>query len=258
MPRVAAGQASHAPSPIRAAATAAAAGCSRTRHIRSFSTCNKASRRSEHYDLRHTTHLGVIKSRRLLKTAAMPQDITATSMAFEPHFDSAVLTGQLLVMSVTLGAAVYWWYAVVPSARRTLAKDKRAGPLNTYLVNLQNNSNKKIERWFHADWLQQLERRQQLQQQAAARREFNADAQALRERDISKQQHLQQGQGTEATTAAATEQPTVKQQQQQQPEHEDDMQPSFWSLDNPVLATAAILGTLGLFAAGSRSSQLPL
>lgn len=53
---------------------------------------------------------------------AMPP--TSTVM-FEPHVDPTVLYGQLAVLALTLGAAAYWWWSVVPSARRTLAKEKR-------------------------------------------------------------------------------------------------------------------------------------
>lgn len=183
--------------------------------------------------------------------------------AFEPHVDSQALTAQLVVLSATAATAAYWWLSVVPSARRTLAKEKRAGPLNSYLTDLQSNPERRVERWFYTDWLQQLSRRQQLSAAAAAKRAAAAAQQA-----------------SSITTAAAADmlpQATVQQQQQQsagQPEQqyasqpapvdsssqqpgpalpgvggdEDDTMPSFWSLDNPILATALLLAGITLIS----------
>jgi hypothetical protein len=146
--------------------------------------------------------------------------------------------------------------SVVPSARRTLAKEKRAGPLNEYLVDLQQNPNKQLERWFYTDWLQQLQRRQELTQSAAAKR-AGAAAEASRaavlqvagqpEQQVLALQHQQQQQ-QQPTLNTENPGPNVSSSLQEPPEHaeavDDDKQRSFWSLDNPILATATILGTL--------------
>lgn len=121
----------------------------------------------------------------------------------------------------------------MPSARRTLAKEKRAGPFNDYLVGLQQDpSSKKVERWFYTDYLRQLERRQELARGAAAKR---AAA------------------GSNATTVLQQQELVEEQQpasnlQQEPPQAavDADKQPSFWSLDNPILATAALLGAIAL------------
>lgn len=115
---------------------------------------------------------------------------------------------------------------MVPSARRTLAKEKRAGPFNDYLVGLQQDpSNKKVERWFYTDYLRQLERRQELARGAAAKR---AAA------------------GSTATTVEEQQPASSLQQEPPQAAVDADKQPSFWSSDNPILATAALLGAIAL------------
>jgi cytoskeletal protein RodZ len=175
--------------------------------------------------------------------------------------DSTVLGGQLLVLAITIGAAAYWWWSVVPSARRTLAKEKRAGPLNEYLVELQQNPDKGVERWFYTDWLQQLQRRQQLAAQAAAKRAAaSAGASAATANAASTAAAI-----ADAATAGQQEQVVTElgsaadgvaagsEQQQQLPqlppptqEPYVDKEPNFWSLDNPLLATAAMLAAIGM------------
>lgn len=125
------------------------------------------------------------------------------------------------------------WWSVVPAARRTLAKEKRAGPLNEYLVDLQSNAGKRLERWFYTDWLQQLERRQDMARAAAAKR-VASGAQpdmATEKQDPSLQQQYQQRQQGVADDA----------HQNSQSQEDGDKMPAFWSLDNPILATAALL-----------------
>jgi hypothetical protein len=161
------------------------------------------------------------------------------------------LAAQLLVLTATAGVGAYWWLSVVPSARRTLAKEKRAGPLNEYLVNLQQNPNKQLERWFYTDWLQQLQRRQGLTQSAAAKRTAAA-AEASRAADlhVAGEPEQQQQQQQQQTTLGSDNNsgPNLSSSLQEPQLHagavDDDKQPSFWSLDNPILATATILGTL--------------
>eukprot|EP00775_Hariotina_reticulata_P013732 gene13732-biopygen15658 len=172
----------------------------------------------------------------------------AVQGAFEPQIDAAALSAQLLVLAVTGGAAAYWWFAVVPSARRSLAKEKRLGPLNSYLLELQSSTadERRLERWFYTEWLQQLQRRQLSAAQAAAKRqEPTAINPAAHDVDQST---------TDEKQSTASFGVPLQQQQQQQShnkrqawsENDDgdddgDKQPSFWSLDNPLLATTALL-----------------
>lgn len=137
----------------------------------------------------------------------------AVAGVFEPHIDGSVAAAQAVVVGLTIGVAAYWWYAVVPSARRTLAKEKRAGFVRDYLLELQNDSGRKLERWFYTDWLRQL---QSAQKMGAQHRTHDANS--------------------------AEGKDTISQNQQQSV----DKQPYFWSLDNPILATAAIIGTVVL------------
>lgn len=160
--------------------------------------------------------------------------------AFEPQVDSQSLASMSLVLAATAGCAGYWWWSVVPSARRTLAKEKRAGPFNEYLVGLQQDpSSKKVERWFFTDYLRQLERRQELARGAAAKRAAAASP-------ATTVQQLQQHQQPEELVDQ--QQPASSLQQELPQDVYVDKQPSFWSLDNPVLATAALLGAIVLIS----------
>jgi hypothetical protein len=129
----------------------------------------------------------------------------------------------------------------VPSARRTLAKEKRAGPFNEYLVGLQQDpGGKKVERWFFTDYLRQLERRQELARGAAAKRAAAAST------ATTVQQPQQQHQQPEELVEQ--QQPASSLQQEPPQDVYVDKQPSFWSLDNPILATAALLGAIVLIS----------
>jgi hypothetical protein len=165
--------------------------------------------------------------------------------------DAQALSAQLVVLTVTASTALYWWYSVVPSARRTLAKEKRSGLLSEYLQDLQQNPNKPVEQWFYTDWLRQLERRQQMAKAAAAKR---AAAGAAGPASGLPQQSAVQGQTEllpqQAQHSAVSEddnkQVSSRQDDIASAEAEDDKQPSFWSLDNPILATAAMLTAAAL------------
>jgi len=147
-------------------------------------------------------------------------------VTFEPQIDSQALTAQLVVLSMTAATAAFWWFSVVPSARRTLAKEKRQGPLNEYLLELQSNPNKQLERWFYTDWLQQLQRKQDMAAAARAKRAAAASTTEVQQQALEEQR--------------------FQQNQEEQQHAETDQQPSFWSLDNPILATAAALAGVGV------------
>jgi hypothetical protein len=207
---------------------------------------------------RHQQQLNLSVSRsRLVACQAgptQPLPVPEATHDFSPHVDSTVLGSQLLVLAVTIGAAAYWWWSVVPSARHTLAKEKRKGPLNEYLVELQQNPDRGVERWFYTDWLRQLQRRQQLAAQAAAKRAAAATNSAATSTSAAPQTGQQQATATPGVAAddvpAKAEQlPQQQQHQQQLPPQEEqyvDKEPYFWSLDNPLLATAAMLAVIGL------------
>lgn len=198
-----------------------------------------------------------LRRHHIISRTAVAGSVPAPPVEFEPHVDGTILAAQLLVLTVIVGAAAYWWYIVVPSARRTLAREKRTGPLNEYLVDLQSNSDKKVERWFYTDWLKQLERRQQVQAQAAAKRAEIEGTATMTGPGTSQQQH--QGQQPLSDQPLSTGQAPADRvhdmyQQQDLSDH-GDKQPYFWSLDNPILATAAILSTLALLSALGRGVE---
>lgn len=100
----------------------------------------------------HTRTCQPLCSRHLQQSAQSRRPRVAPCRAahFEPQApDPAVIGSQVAVLAVTLGAAGYWWMAVVPAARQSLAKDKRAGPARAYLEGLQQDEGKKLERWFY-------------------------------------------------------------------------------------------------------------
>jgi hypothetical protein len=156
-------------------------------------------------------------------SAAATAAVAAAAMqhqSFEPRIDGGVLTAQLLVLGATVGAAAYWWLALVPSARRTLAREKRTGALGSYLNELQSNPDRRLERWFYTDWLLQLERRQQLAASAAAKRA---------------------GRASGATSLPADAVPAASEAPMDGGMEDGDAEPAFLSLDNPIIATAALL-----------------
>jgi hypothetical protein len=169
--------------------------------------------------------------------------------------DPNVLYAQLVVLLATVGAAGYWWWSLVPTLRRNLAKEKRQGALNEYLVDLQQNDEKKLEQWFYTDWLKQLQRRQEMAQRAAAKRAAVGEP-------GSTQQEQQQQQGefspesrsaSQIVTVAdphvkgtADHQGDVPSPLEEQQQGDGDKEPFFWSLDNPIMATAAGLAAIAL------------
>lgn len=168
----------------------------------------------------------------------------------------------------------------MPSARRVLAKEKRAGPLREYLTELQAGEGRPAERWcargakgcrrrgrrrcaprpragggappsararlltaatsagpcrFYTEWLRKLARQQEMAARGAARRAA-----------------LDSAAGGGAAAAPGGQQaaaPPPPQQQaaapQPQPGEYVDKQPAFWSLDNPLIATAALIAAFG-------------
>ncbi|KAI8465379.1 MAG: hypothetical protein J3K34DRAFT_525434 [Monoraphidium minutum] len=161
-------------------------------------------------------------------------------VVFAPHIDPTVAYGQLAVLALTLGAAAYWWWGVVPSARRSLAKEKRAGAGRTYLEGLQSDPSRRLERWFYTDWLRQLERRQELARSAAAKRAAAAGGGG--EQGLPAAQQEQEGAPPGGAAPGEAESEWA------------DREPAFWSLDNPLIATAALVAGAGAAATLARAA----
>ncbi len=78
---------------------------------------------------------------RLRSDVARPE-VARHAMGFE-----APPVGTLFVaLAAPAGLGAYWWLAVVPSARKRLAREKRAGTLNEYLGDLERDESRKLER----------------------------------------------------------------------------------------------------------------
>ena len=117
---------------------------------------------------------------------------------------------------------------MVPAERRALGKAKRSGAVREYLDELATTQDtaRAAERWFYSDWLKAGWFVKASAKRAAA--SATADAAAP---------SAPQGQ----------EQPVPDAQQAEVPAY-TDTQPRFWSLDNPIVATGAALGTMVLLA----------
>eukprot|EP00882_Tetradesmus_deserticola_P011446 GHRQ01012109.1.p1 GENE.GHRQ01012109.1~~GHRQ01012109.1.p1 ORF type:complete len:162 (+),score=43.76 GHRQ01012109.1:227-712(+) len=144
-----------------------------------------------------------------------------------------------------------------PHNRRALAKEKRSGPLKEYLVELQQNPDKGVERWFYTDWLQQLQRRQQLEVQAAAKRAASTTESSATTANVVNTATTSDGAGptvrqppSTSSGLAADTAPVAAEQQQPPPLAEPyvDTEPSFWSLDNPLLASAVLLAAVAVLS----------
>jgi cobalamin biosynthesis Mg chelatase CobN len=141
------------------------------------------------------------------------------------------------------------WWSVVPSARRTLAREKRAGPLRKYLEDIQSDEGRAAERWFYTDWLRKLERQQEMAARGAARRASAAASAAAAVAGTEQQA------STREPGAAAEQQQQQQQQQQAEVEEYVDREPTFFSLDNPLLATAALIAAFGALSALVRAAS---
>ncbi|KXZ54263.1 hypothetical protein GPECTOR_5g352 [Gonium pectorale] len=173
-------------------------------------------------------------------------------MVFEPRApDPGVLAAQAAVLVLTGAAAAYWWLVVVPSERAALGRSKRRGPVDSYLRELETpgaEQDRRLERWFYTDWLKRREDlRQRKQQRGAAAAPSPASA-------AEAPPHQQAS--SEAGGAAAPPDPYDG----RQPYNEDLLRPSvdtptprFFSLDNPIVATGALLLLAGLVSALQQS-----
>eukprot|EP01025_Chloroclados_australasicus_P011390 TRINITY_DN14920_c0_g4_i1.p2 TRINITY_DN14920_c0_g4~~TRINITY_DN14920_c0_g4_i1.p2 ORF type:complete len:177 (-),score=9.53 TRINITY_DN14920_c0_g4_i1:356-886(-) len=131
------------------------------------------------------------------------------------QFSAQVDPSQIVVLGITGAAALYWWKILVPSERASLGRSKRLGPFKQYLVDIQGDESRKVERWFYRDWLNQLEQ--------------------------GKLGKINVNNETENTEM---DQLNVSESEQAY----EDKQPRFFSLDNPIIATATILAGIILIS----------
>ena len=111
----------------------------------------------------------------------------------------------------------------VPAERQALGKAKRKGEVREYLEELASTQDpsRAAERWFYSDWL-----KSGWFVKASAKRQTAA-----------------------ASTPADAAAPPAPDGQQPEETGYTDTQPRFWSLDNPIVATGAALGSMVLLAA---------
>ncbi|KAG2425661.1 hypothetical protein HXX76_013504 [Chlamydomonas incerta] len=172
-----------------------------------------------------------------LSAAAPVAPPAAAAMVFEPQApDASVLAAQALVLLLTAGAGAYWWYVVVPTERAAVGRSKRLGALNSYLGELeapQATQERKLERWFYTDWLQQREKRRQRLGKPAAPAAASASS--------------------ASASPSGNPNPEDPYIRENAPYNDDLLRPTvdtptprFLSLDNPLVATAALLTAVGV------------
>ena len=129
-------------------------------------------------------------------------------------FEAPPMTTTLVLLSAPAGLAFYWWSVLVPSERRSLAKSKRRGALNTYLEDLEGDETRGLERWFYTDYL---------------------DKRAAKKR---------------TKTTGMTDEDLVA---EDCGEDERDEEPDFFSLDNPLINVFLAIATVALVSALARA-----
>jgi len=155
-----------------------------------------------------------------VRGAAVPPEVLDAAV-FEARAPDASVLAALAVAGVA--PACYWWLVVVPSERRKLAREKRGGGVNEYLADLEASApeQRQLEKWFYTDWLRKREGRRM------RRRAQNGDV-------------------LDAASSAASE--VASRAASEDEVDPGGAEPAFLSLDNPLVATAVLLATVGLFS----------
>jgi len=184
-------------------------------------------------------------------TASVVSAAASTSgippMVFEPQVDPVAAAAQLSVLAASVGLAAYWWNVVVPSERASLAKAKRRGGVGEYLAEVNEDPERKLEQWFYTDWLRSSWFQARFGKRARAARSAADAAETSRVASRSSvgkpaeggADTQLQGQPADDPLSGPANQDLLK------PSYETPT-PSFFSLDNPIVATAVLLIVFGL------------
>lgn len=143
---------------------------------------------------------------------------------------------QVAVLGITAGAALYWWYVVVPTARGRLAIDKRKGETAEYLSELETEGaveERRAERWLYAEWLQK--RADLAAKKAALPAESVSIATASGEAAIA----------SSTSSSKPNMSPRKVNTNLLEPEIRTPM-PNFFSFDNPIVATLGALAGISI------------
>lgn len=152
---------------------------------------------------------------------------------------------------------VYWWYVIVPQERTRLGRSKRMGDVKEYLEELEGDKGRRLERWFYSDWLQQRAKRRQQRAQASAAAEAPTANQAAEGQQGS--YGAQSSQAADAPSRRAEEgssAPSPAPQSKQsllRPPSDATPTPRFASMDNPLVAAAALLALMATLATAGRA-----
>ncbi|GAX82054.1 hypothetical protein CEUSTIGMA_g9482.t1 [Chlamydomonas eustigma] len=190
--------------------------------------------------LRRTTNVrgpSIHRIRNSRKRLTAKINSSLSGYEFEPHVDAAVLASQLVVASSSLGLGAYWWFVVVPSERAALAKAKRKGGVGEYLKEVKSDPDRKLEQWFYTDWLRSS------WFQAKMAREVQTESTAAN--------IIIEATATDSSSSTSTSKDLSEDEKPNpnllQPTFETPT-PSFWSLDNPIVAAMALISAGVVFS----------
>lgn len=149
-------------------------------------------------------------------------------------YEAQVDASQLVVLATTAALGAYWWFSVVPAERQALGKLKRSkSELRGYLNGLAGDTSRTAERWFYSEWLSS----KWFQRGEARRRSAASDAAS-----------------SAASPSASTAPDAVPPLPSPPPppaadEPYRDVEPAFWSFDNPLVFTFTALSAVVALAA---------
>ena len=124
----------------------------------------------------------------------------------------------------------------MPSERRSLAKSKRKGALNTYLEELETDESRGLERWFYTDYLQK-------RQEKKKKKRTGKDS-------LEREGNNPPGQTVGVSAAALEDDGEVKTEEELEREADQAAaaDPVFLSLDNPLVLTSLLLATFAILS----------
>jgi hypothetical protein len=156
---------------------------------------------------------------------AAPMSVEEFSKTFEPRMDPNTQSSAAVVVGSSMGIAAYWWLIFVPAERRALASDKRRGEVKEYLEEIAGDESRGLERWFYDDWL---------------KRKYIRANKVPKEAPVSTS-----AMASSAPTADAERAETTSADADVSPADQEvymDKEPNFWSFDNPIVTTTALIG----------------
>ena len=149
------------------------------------------------------------------------------------------------ILSIVAPGA-YWWFVLVPSERRSLARSKRRGAVNEYLTSIEEDGQgRALERWFYTDWLK-------VRRGLRDRTRREASSSSLPNSSPDDSDRSTDTPMDDSSTATETDEVKVERIEERS-SLDGTEAPAFLSLDNPLIATAIIIALGVLLAYLARS-----